>query len=115
MFALLMACSALVIAAAALGGLALLISRFAASARGWDSRLLKIAENMRTSTPSAFRAELDDLRAALDVIRASNRREFGSLWARVGAEKRESSSGVQKPDADLETLLEFQARPPAGP
>lgn len=37
------------------------------------------------STPTALKAELDDLRAALDVLRTSNRKELSSLHAKLQA------------------------------
>jgi len=122
-----MAVFAFVIGAVALAGLVLLTSRLAALALGWDSRLLEQrasieklrAAQERTST-ATLRAELDDLRGALDVIRASNRRELGSLWAKVGGKPNgrifEHDTGLPLAgDAELDAVIGLQSAKPVQP
>ena len=120
MFAVLMACFALAIAALALVGLALLTSRAAALTKGLDYRIDRLAEAVKQTTPTAIKAELDDLRGALDVIRSSNRKELGGLWARIGG-KPNSAEPVTYDvvpaanDSSFAAMLDLQNRPPAGP
>lgn len=127
MFAVLTAIFACVIAAAGLVGLVLLTSRLRALALGWDSRLGRHAIELQElrkivneRTPTALRAEVDDLRAALDVIRASHRREFGSLWGRLGGKPNgkviDNDTGLALEGSDeLEALLALQRAKPVQP
>lgn len=73
-------------------------------------------------TPAALKAELDDLRGALDVIRASNRKELGALWGKMGG--RGSNNGkvfdndTGQPlegDDELQALLALQTAKPVQP
>lgn len=74
----------------------------------------------RTSN-AKLAAELDALRGALDVNRASVRRELGSLWGRLGgrghratyvdAETGEAIDG----DDEINAMLALQSAKPAGP
>jgi len=115
-----MAIFAFVIAAAALVGVWLIISYLSARARGWESRLERHAadiQSLRTTTPSALGAEVDDLRAALETQRASNRKELGSLWARVGGRplSGEFIETRQAPNGDFEAMLALQSAPVVKP
>lgn len=91
MLAVLTACFALVIAVGALGAVALLTSRLSARARGWDFRLSEhraamnlFEQRIEKTSNATLRAEVDDLRGALDVLRGSHRKELGALWGRLG-------------------------------
>lgn len=122
MFAVLMACFAVVIGVVALGAVALLISRLSALARGWDFRLDQLEQKARTKEPAAVQAAVDDLRAALDVLRGSNRKELGALWARVGGRgpQRETFDTQKVGDTfvterEFEAMIELQRAPPVKP
>lgn len=85
----------------------------AAGAKRMDSMSLLIAK----TTPETLRAEVDDLRGALDVLRASNRKEFGSLWGRLGG-KPDTAGALptqREVDGSFAALLDLQSRPPSGP
>ena len=84
MFIALMASFAFAIAVGALGATALLTSRVAALTNAWASIQRELKQSSTATISASIQAEVDDLRGALDVIRASNRRELGSLWGRLG-------------------------------
>jgi len=122
MFAVLMATFALVIAVVALGGVLLITSRVAATWKATDSRLTNIRTEITNTSTAKLRAEVDDLRGALDVIRASNRKEFGALWGRMGGRGQNSgkvfdgASGLPLADDDeLEAVLALQSAKPVQP
>lgn len=140
MFQALMVTSAFVIGAAALV-VALLtmsacasISRRMASVDRWAGdvnhklaqvipTITEIVEGRISSTSQAtLRAELDDLRGALDVIRASNRKEFGALWGRMGGRSSGQTSILNgetgeplQGDDELDALLALQRAKPVAP
>lgn len=114
----LMAFSALALAVLALVVLALLMSRVSALTRGLDYRIDQLSETMRKSAHPQVVAELDGLRAALDVTTRSNRREFGKLWARIGGERTETVAPNGAPAANDDTfaaMLALQGTPPVKP
>lgn len=129
MFEALMAISALAISVAALVVGRWTMSASAAGIRRLDSwaghvnnRLTEISGRVTSTSTSQLRAELDDLRGALDVIRASNRKEFGALWGRMGgrgadrAKTFDGATGLPLGDDDeLEAVLALQAAKPVGP
>jgi hypothetical protein len=114
---------ALVIAVAACGVGVLTISACADGVRRMDSmqRELTALAHAPKTTHAALSADLDDLRGALDTMRASNRKEFGSLWGRLGGRPRvaeietiqatELSMGAN--DSSFEAMLALQASPPS--
>ena len=83
-------------------------------------RVAKLDADVQVTTPTQLSAELDDIRAAIDISRSSLRRELGALWAKLGGKK---ESGHEQfavnrnaaNDASFEALLDLQSRPPAGP
>lgn len=97
--------------------------------RRMDSRLsahaaaiTQLRKEMAVKTPSALKADLDDLRGALDVIRASNRREFGALWGKMGGRGSNNGKvfdgGTGLPlegDEELDALLALQTAKPVQP
>lgn len=99
--------------------IALLMSRVAEHTRGLESlyhtraQLVSMAEK---SGPNVLRGEVDDLAAALDKLRASNRREFGQLWARIGGPAREAKTFENgeplSDDDELEAVLALQSAQP---
>lgn len=82
---------------------------------------LRQLSQLGQGNPNKLRAELDDLRAALDVIRASNRREFGSLWGRLGGRGRQASiidgdTGLPlSGDDEVDAMLALQSAKPVSP
>lgn len=120
MFEQLMVAFALVIAVAALGGVWLTISACNDGVRRMDSMMELVNEltkrTERTSNASVL-AAVDDLRGALDVMRASNRKEFGALWGRLGGR---SNGRVLDPDGavvddELAAVLALQSAKPVQP
>lgn len=115
---------AVAISVAALGVAWSTISASAATALRQDARLTahaqaiqKLRSEMATRTPTALTAELDDLRGALDVIRHSNRKEFGALWGKMGG--RGANNGKvtthDEDDEELQALLALQQPGPTTP
>lgn len=129
MFLASMAIFALVISVAALGVAWLTMSASAAGVTKLDSRidLLQAAtraleQRAMKSAPETLRAELDDLRGALGVLSASNRREFGSLWGRLGGRGSnhgkiiDGDSGLPlEGDDEIEAVLALQRAQPVKP
>lgn len=119
MFAVLMAAFAFVMSVGALGVVLWTTYALIAGERAQDSRLAELAKELTKITPTSIAAEVDDLRGALDVIRASNRKEFGAIWGRLGGKPAsnaiETTMRGSAPDASFEALLDLQSRPPAGP
>jgi len=77
-----------------------------------------IALKAEKTTSAALKAAVDDLAAALDASRASNRRELGRLWAKIGGERptRTFENGAAlEGDDDLEALVAFQNAKPVQP
>jgi hypothetical protein len=83
-----------------------------------------VAELLAKKDPAAVAAQIDDLRGALDLVRASTRKELGSLWGRLGGKPAKWDEMVPRTGvieavttngSDFEALLDLQQRPPAGP
>lgn len=124
MFLALMVGFALVMAVVALAGVASIISALADGRRRMDSlatRLEAVAKTANSSMSAQLRSELDDLRGALDVMRASNRKELGGLWARVGGKREghvfDGTNGrpLVEGDEELQALLALQSAKPVAP
>ena len=128
MFTALMAVFAVAISAAALGVAWLTISGSAAGvkkleswARHANSELMKLKDRVDGTTNSKLKAELDDLRGALDVMRASNRKEFGSLWGKIGRGANngrvfDGATGAPLTgDDELEAVIALQTAKPVSP
>jgi len=109
MFTLLTASFAVVIGVVALAAVLSLTSavRRRTDALAWKCRRLE--DEMKTATPMAVRHEVEELSAALAKLRAQNRREFGSLWAKVGGGRRTeyADGGI---DDHLASLLALQGK-----
>lgn len=69
------------------------------------------------TTNSRLAAEVDALRGALDVLRASNRREFSTIHGRLGGRPRSVVIEGELADADDEVaaMVALQTAKPAGP
>lgn len=127
MFEVLMVCFAVVLAAAALGvallatsGYAVDRNQFSAWMKTCDARIEALVRESAKRSPETLAAAVDDLRAALDVSRASNRKEFGSLWGRLGGRRPTDGAiglgahQIDERDGAFDALLDLQSRPPAG-
>lgn len=82
----------------------------------------RIEGAVERTTSSKLAAEVDALRGALDVYRASTRRELGALWGRLGGrsaviegEFTHVGNGAPAADDELQALLALQSAPPARP
>lgn len=122
MFAALMAIFACVMSVAALGAAWLTISGYKNGAARMDSLAAHVAklETEVTKTSSAvLRAEVDALAGALDASRIANRREFGSIWGRLGGKREETNGSVvqtrQVGDDSFEAMLALQSLAPSKP
>lgn len=118
MLALSTAVFALVLVVVALGALGLLMSHVAALTRALASlstRTALIEQTTSKSAPAALAAGLEDLRGALGVMAASNRKQFGSLWARVGRQREPEYRDGQPVDEEMGDLLAFQSAAPVRP
>lgn len=77
------------------------------------------AELMNARSNATLQATIDDLRGAIDVLRASNRKEFSSLWGRLGGRpvRTIDAEGIEMPqgNSQFEALLELQSKPPVSP
>lgn len=111
---------AIVILAGALVVALLTISASRSGVRRMDSlaaHLAQLEAKMATTGNQELRAAVDDLAAALDVTRASNRREFGAIWGRLGGKPRPDAITVASAanDDSFEALLALQSTPPVKP
>lgn len=82
----------------------------------------RIEAAVERTTNSKLAAEVDALRGALDVYRASTRKELGALWGRLGgrgatldAEVTHVGNGAVAADDELQALLQLQSAPPVRP
>lgn len=86
----------------------------------------QLIHSMQNSTTAALQAEIDDVRGAMDVMRASHRKELSAMWGKMGGRPREGTKwddmtrqqpliDVPSNGTDFEALLDLQQRPPAGP
>lgn len=99
--------------------------RLQADWRDWHLKLhaevKRLEGAVERTTNSKLAAEVDALRGAVDVMRNANRKEFGSLWARVGRGPRASAffdgmTGVPlEGDDEVNAMLALQSAKPAGP
>lgn len=120
MLAVLTGCSALVIAVAAFVVAALTLRAASNGYARMDSlsnRIALLGAEIEKRTPESLRAEVDDLRGALDTIRSSNRREFGSIWGRLGGRPpvEGRAEGRAANDDSFEAMLQLQAAPSPEP
>jgi len=51
-------------------------------------RVDSMIQNTAARSPAAVTAAIEDLRTALAQVQATNRREFGSIWKRLGLSRR---------------------------
>lgn len=86
------------------------------------TRVDKAEAQLAVSTPAALAAQLDDLRAAIDIQRAAARKELGALWGRLGGKPAAAATNnfsnadfSAAPTNDFQALLELQSSPPVKP
>ena len=119
---------ALVLAVVACGAVALTISALAQLKRATESQLGTLRNSLASvqaiaakSSSTTLRTEVDDLRGALDVMRASHRREMASLWGRMGGRPRQTSmldGDTGEPltgDDELAAMVALQTAKPVSP
>lgn len=81
-----------------------------------ESATRSIASNVERSSNAKLRAEVDGLAAAVETLSATNRREFGKLWARVAPrESTEHRGNGMLPSDDLSELIALQQAPAVAP
>jgi hypothetical protein len=73
----------------------------------------QLEKRIDSSVPAVLRADLDDLRAAIEVDRISHRKALGKLWGRIGRDERETPNGpsAELPhvaDSELQAYLDLQ-------
>jgi len=90
----------------------LTISVSADGKRRTESALKEMSVMLTKSNPNTYRAVLDDLGAAIEQLRSSNRRELGALWGRLGG-RRPAADGADVPTVDLDEMMRLQSAPPA--
>lgn len=74
-----------------------------------EAKLATLSER----TPAALRVEVDELRAEVEALRASNRKEFGKLWRRL--RDAPEADGSLTGDPKLDAILAAQTRGPIQP
>jgi len=73
-----------------------------------------LSTKFSTSSPAALRVELSDLQSTLEMLAASNRREFGKLWKRVPGST-EPNGAALPVEGDIAAMLALQSTPPPPP
>ena len=81
------------------------------------ARLYDLSTKLSTGTNAALRVELTDLQSALEMLAASNRREFGKIWKRLGGVQGGSPREPLLADVDeeLAAILALQSAPTPEP
>jgi hypothetical protein len=67
--------------------------------------LAELRKSFEGSTPAALAARIDDLAAAIEVTRATHRRELGKVWGTLGGGRGDAGD----PPAQVPTDAEFEA------
>jgi len=78
----------------------------------------ELAQKVEQHSNATVLSHIDDLRGAIDVLRASNRKEFSSVWGRLGGRppREETAAPIaaqRVDDGSFEALLDLQSAPPA--
>jgi hypothetical protein len=91
--------------------LQLQVDALTAHVKAMQMQLDELETLVKAGTPASLLAEIDDIRAAADMTRASNRKEFASLWGRMGGRghKAETFDTVQHANGDFEAMLTLQS------
>jgi hypothetical protein len=82
-----------------------------------QNRLSEFEKRLDGTVPAVLRAELDDLRTAIEVDRITHRKQLGKLWGRVGRDERadEPSRPMGAADPELQAFLDLQGNTRAQP
>lgn len=87
-----------------------------------ERRLDSLTNMTAARTPAAVTAAIEDLRTAVASINATNRREFGALWKRVGlsravaqAENELPLGGPAANDDAFTAMIALQSADPVKP
>ena len=73
-----------------------------------DSELTNAVRAFETTTPAVLRAELEDLRAALQIDRVALRKQLGKIWGRIGAERDGAAEPSVAGDDELDAFIALQ-------
>lgn len=112
MTAVIISVCALVLAAATTVVLALLISRASLHQRLLEAlgdRCSNISKDIEKTSNATLRAELVDLRGAVEVLAASNRKELGRLWSKLAPPKTNGAAAAN--DEQFEAMVALQRAP----
>lgn len=102
---------ALVVSVSTLAVAVFTMSRCAAGKRATDLRIDVLANQIGNSSQTKLRTEVDDVRGALERVIATNRKELGSLWGRLGGR----TNGAHKEaaaDVEFQELIALQGSDP---
>lgn len=93
-----------------------------------DLRALReLYENAKERTPAALKAEIEDIRAGFDAYSASQRRQFGRVWKRLGLSEAAGElpgddgdpiaavNEAAKRDPEFQAMLRWQEQRPHDP
>lgn len=69
----------------------------------------------QTKTPTALKAQLEDLAAAVEALSGSTRKQFGKVWGTIGAARSNGHDADDDADDDLQALLALQSAPTPPP
>lgn len=108
-----MAIFAVVISVGALGVALLTMSASARTERNTASWISHVNNQVKATSTATLAQQVDDLAAALDALRASNRKEMGKYWARLASfEEGPQHNHVDESggDPDLQQMLDLQAQ-----
>lgn len=67
-----------------------------------------LTKRIDSSTPAVLRADLDDLRAAVDLDRIALRKQLGKIWGRIGRDEHTDPTGDSSGNDELDAFLKLQ-------
>lgn len=71
-----------------------------------EAQLIALGKRLDGTSPAVLRADLEDLRAAVEVDRISYRKQLGKIWGRIGREEHAPKDSVTDPE--LQAFLDLQ-------
>lgn len=91
-----------------------------------NARLRLLENSTRERTPAVVTAAIEDLRTALASVNATNRREFGAIWKRLGLARAaaaperqpnmfDGSGELIEGDEEFDALVALQKAKPVQP
>lgn len=89
-----------------------------ADRRYFEALVGAMKDTIDKSAGAKLRAELEDVRSALQVHEQSNRREFGKLWGHRNGRAPvtvDAETGEVSEDDDIAAMLRLQKAGPGGP